>query len=335
MEAHVLVQSYDTYGAHPSFSIIGALLEHATGDLSCGVASFEATVCLRTNLPPKRTLEALQSEFHAELETLPRIRWEAKKRRLSVRYQTRLGLAEELLYSGPPSGALVQSALAELATVLQANERSLARRPGLDARSFLELIDSLSQLIPMTDADVAAFRDAHAQRRRAKLALLPWSEQLGIDWAEYHPAARELLDDPFFWQQADDYSPHGNDTGADLLSDFRAWRRAHRASSPVDFLHRALRQWGFSMDWKRLPVDQWGPEVELAVQVHDEAAIALAFALIKLEGSCATEARVVALEALGRQADPRVGARFGWTIVTEREQALRKLRKALEDCGAP
>jgi hypothetical protein len=34
-----------------------------------------------------------------------------------------------------------------------------------------------------------------------------------------------VLDDPFFWQEADDFAPHGNDTGADLLADYRPWRR--------------------------------------------------------------------------------------------------------------
>ena len=62
MDAHVLVQSYDTYGAHSSISAIADLLEHAARDVDCGVAVFEATACFRTNRPPKRTLEALQSD---------------------------------------------------------------------------------------------------------------------------------------------------------------------------------------------------------------------------------------------------------------------------------
>ena len=228
MDAHVLVRSYDTYGGHSSISIIGDLLEHASRHLDCGVAAFEATVCFRTNRPPKRTLETLQSQFHAELERLPHIRWERKKRRLSLRYESRLGPAEQMLEPGPPSSALLQSAVGELAAVLKANEKSLSRKPGVNVGSFLAVMDSLSRLVPLTDADVAAFRDAHAERRLAERSLLPWWEQLEIDWAEYHPAARELLNDPFFWREADDYAPHGNDTGADLMSDFRAWRSSRR-----------------------------------------------------------------------------------------------------------
>lgn len=118
MEAHVLVQSYDTYGGHASISIIGDLLEQAAKDLDCGVAIFEATACFRTNRPPKRTLEALLSRFHAELEALPKLRWERKKRHLSIRYESRLGLAEEVLEPRPASSTLLQSALQELAAVL-------------------------------------------------------------------------------------------------------------------------------------------------------------------------------------------------------------------------
>ena len=54
----------------------------------------------------------------------------------------------------------------------------------------------------------------------------PW-ERLGIDWDDWHPAARKLLNDPFFWDQGSDYSPHGNDTGADLLADFKKWHGQH------------------------------------------------------------------------------------------------------------
>lgn len=329
MDASVLVQSYDSYGGHASISIIGDLLEHATKDLACGVAIFEATVCFRTSRPPKHTLETRQTEFHAELERLPRVRWEGKKRRLSLRYESHLGLAEQVLDAGPPSRALLLSALDELATVLKSCQRSLQRKPGLEAGSLVAMIESLNHLVRTTDIDLATFQRAHAERRRAAREVLPWWEQLEINWAEYHPAARELLDDPFFWSEADDFAPHGNDTGADLMRDFRTWRQHHRGSPPIEFLHLALHGWGFSTDWQRASVEEWDASAELAIRTHDEAVVALAFALIKLEGSCDGAVRTVALEAISRQIDPGVAAHFGWTPSPDREEALGKLRKAL------
>lgn len=332
MHANVLVQSYDTYGGHSSISIIGDLLEQAARDLDCGVAAVEVTACFRTNRPPKPTLEALQSEFHAELEGLPRLRWEPKRRRLSVRYESRLGLAEQVLEHRPPSQALLRAAVEEFVALLRTHTKALSRKPGLDVERLIELVDSLNGLVPMTDSDVAAVQAAHAERRRAERSRLPWWEQLEIDWAEYHPAARELLNDPFFWSEVDDYSPHGNDTGADLIHDFRAWRRAHKSSPPSVFLQRVLQDWGISTEWRRLPIEEW--DDELAIQTHDEAAVALAFALIKLEGACDNAVRTVAIESIRRWSDPRVASHFGRKVSPEWAEASDKLRQALETSGS-
>jgi uncharacterized protein YfeS len=191
-------------------------------------------------------------------------------------------------------------------------------------------MDSLAGLIPGTDAEVAAFAAAHAQRRQLERGALPWWEQIDIHWADYRPAAREILNDPFFWSEIDGHAPHGNDTGADLMNDFRRWRRSHKSRPPIEFLERVLRGWGFSTDWKRLPVAEWDSSVELAMCTHAEAAVALAFALIKLEGSCDGAVRAVALEAIDRLADPRVALHFGWTVSPERSAATERVKAVLE-----
>jgi len=73
-----------------------------------------------------------------------------------------------------------------------------------------------------------------------------------------------------------------------------------------------------------------GGNSQIGDEPSDEAVVALAFALIKLEGSCPEAPRAAALEAIDRQLDSQVAARFGWNIPRERVDALGQLRAVLE-----
>ena len=90
---------------------------------------------------------------------------------------------------------------------------------------------------------------------------------------------------------------------------------------PLDFLAHELRRWGFD------PTKQ---DDEIDMYTHDQAAIALAFGLIKLEGSCDPATGDAALAAIGRQRDPSLAERFGWRQPTpDMDAAYAKLRAVL------
>jgi uncharacterized protein YfeS len=331
MEAYISGRSYNIYGGGASLSTLGDLLEHAAWDADCGVDVFEAMACFRPTRPPKpgRGFETSIERLNAELEDMPRFRWARTKRKLSVSYESRIGEADEVFRARPPRRDLVIAALDELAGLLKASMPALRKKPGFDADLFLGTLESLRDGVPATDEAIVAFRDAHRARREARRSLLPWWERREIDWARFHPAARTLLDDEFFWLEDDEYAPHGNDTGSDLMTDFRRWRKTHGDTLPLDFLSNEIRSWGFNLDWRDRPREQWDSDDELAVNTYDQAAVALAFALIKLEGSCDAETRAVALEALAREGDPKVAAHFGWPPSPERDASFAKLRLAL------
>jgi hypothetical protein len=114
------------------------------------------------------------------------------------------------------------------------------------------------------------------------------------DLSRFDGRAAELLDDPFYWDPADDDAPHGNDAGADLLSAFRVWRPRHRAQLPVQFLKSLLQQWGAD------DLADIGGELG---RMRAQAEIALAFAQIKVEGRCDGDAAALALAAIDRRLD--------------------------------
>src|SRR4051794_19424192 len=128
----------------------------------------------------------------------------------------------------------------------------------------------MSGCLPHSDDDLQMYREAAQLQRKTALAQLPWWQQLDIDWTEFHPAARILLDDPFFWDCTDGYSPHGNDTGADLIDEFVKWRKSHTQESPQSFLSQLLDQWGISIAWQERPIASWNGADALAVSLYNE-----------------------------------------------------------------
>jgi hypothetical protein len=107
---------------------------------------------------------------------------------------------------------------------------------------------------------------------------------------------------PSSWKRIGHF--HGNDTGADLLEAFRRWNKRNRSGTPTKFLADLLARWDVKpIDWgivdedavkklhKKRPVD---------LSLCNEAAIALAFAVIKLRASCPPDVVQLAKNALER-----------------------------------
>lgn len=118
--------------------------------------------------------------------------------------------------------------------------------------------------------------------------VLGWF-QSKLERMRCHPAARRQLKDPFFWDGANNFAPHGNDTGSDLFHEYRRWLRQNPNGDAVYFLGELLRAWEVddSSAW--------------AAMVKDQAAIGLAFAEFKLRGRCGPEVKALAQAAVDRQ----------------------------------
>jgi uncharacterized protein YfeS len=333
MKVRVNTHAYNRYGGAPSVSPVGDYLSLHLMDLPPRELTIEATACFTTHGPPRKTLERLYEEFHRSLALLPATRFVAKRGVLYVRYHSRICSAERGLRFGPAFLDVFLPTLHELAALLPVVLRQKkAAAPALDPKALSVALAKAISDAPATEDALRAFvAEANARSVAAAAALSPW-ERLDIDWSEYHPEARTLLNDPFFWEEADDNAPHGNDTGADLLHDFRRWRRTHRDKSVSFFVPGLLARWGFEervRAWAQKPLCDWTQDDALTVSVHDEATIAVAFAQIKLEGRCDPDVRDSALAAITRQEAAAVAAHFGWSVSAERAERLALMRTAL------
>jgi uncharacterized protein YfeS len=152
------------------------------------------------------------------------------------------------------------------------------------------------------------------------MAMSEW-EKLGIEWRDYHPDARKILDDVFFWDCADDFAPHGNDTGADILHAYQKWFECDRGKSdPLVLYHQQTASW---YDAKRvLP--------EIMREPLNEAAVAVAFAEIKMRAACRPSIAAVARSAIARQR-AETEAAVDWPCREERLRRLSQLEAKLSE----
>jgi uncharacterized protein YfeS len=148
-----------------------------------------------------------------------------------------------------------------------------------------------------------------------------------------HPNAAGLLTDEFYWDEADDNSPFGNDTGADTFGDFREWREEHPAENPIKFLDKLLGEWDVTNDsWDVTDaneVQRLLGQDDFSFRLRDKAIIALAFGQLVIEGKVDAEPKQRALLAIERQSLPTI-VEMWEDFADERVERLEKMKVVLE-----
>jgi hypothetical protein len=197
-------------------------IEQGLGDYGAAVQELEVLACFRGGRIANASLKGMYEEYHERLlPSLPIIRYTRGKARLNLTYESRLVDASFLEKHGSLSAEMFSHVLDELANQLHLCDERLRRIKTIDLELFHADVSAIIATAPSTDEELKSLQERLNREWKARVdAMDPW-ERLDIDWREYHPDARHLLTDVFFWSVIDDYAPHGNDTGADLFVDFR------------------------------------------------------------------------------------------------------------------
>ena len=318
MEFYLMAKTYNSYGAHPTLSPIPQFLLQGAPDFGDGIKELTLTFHFATSGPAKKTLESIYEAHHRNRSSLPKIVFRRSKRKMTIDVASDLMDGRDWKRTPRLSLPLFVRAMDEVIAALTLMKSRLKSSDGFDVASFLAVCAASKSRIPSSEDDLQVLaEELESVRHRELDAMSPW-EKLGIDWEDYHPLARAALDDPFFWESANDFAPHGNDTGADLLVDYRAWLRRNRDGSPMAFLEALVKRWGYS------------GLSEMDEHVRDEAAIALAFAEMKLRGSCDRRARDMAIKAVERQR-ALAQASSGWPHRDERLRTLGMIESKLRE----
>jgi len=326
-----MTESAQSYGANSTFSLIGEYLTSGLGDYGGAIREITITACFRggeVRLPER------YKEFHLNvLPSLPQVKFRRKRGEIDIKYETRVGDATFLERHGWLSVDFVRAAAVEVAGALDLIGARLKKSDDFDLGRLKKDVAGLLAQLPSTDEEVRSLdRKLDEEKKARRAAMGPW-ERLGIHWDDYHPKARTILNDPFFWSEIDDNAPHGNDTGSDLLAEFRKWDKRHPEAPAHEMVTWLLDKWGISAVDPEIQNGngiRWLMENEqIALDITNEAMIAGAFAAIKLRGCCDARTRELALAAIARERTMIEIAGDTWPHSGERLESLRIVEDVL------
>ncbi len=306
MRLVINIRSYNGGVQSPTLGAMASFFREDLPPFGTWLNEITITAHFHSTSPPLRSLASMHELFHKKLETLPT--YELDGRCLQINYHSSLGPVEDVasritknkLFFGfnviqlrPDYNThLFKSFYCELKEVLSAMPPEVTQAIDFNHSDLVSWFATKELDLPSTDATLEQSTKAAIEESQRKLdAMDPW-EKLSINWSEYHRNARTLLDDPIFWSSTDDYSPHGNDTGWDLLRSFSQWLDDNPDISSEVYFDHLLRNWGVT------PVSRIFPPID---SIYHEATIALAFAHIKLEARCPEWIKAEALTSIAKR----------------------------------
>lgn len=307
MQLSVSTRSANSYGGNTTYSLVGQYLQTGLSEYGSALSAIEITACFRGGAVGHHSLQTSYDKYHATyLSSLPKMRFIRKKAKGELQYETAVVDADFLKRYGFLSVEIFSEVLREIAGILHLIDSRIKATDDFALARFHQDVADVVAAAPQSDDDLRGLKvqiDTAEKNRRA--AMDPW-DKLGIeDWDQFHPAARSLLNDPFFWDCVNDYAPHGNDTGADLLADFKKWNKRHSSDFAFNMATSLLKRWGIPpIDYcvtSEAGVVRLMENDGITLHVTDEAMIAVAFASVKYRGWCDEPTVEYALDAIERQ----------------------------------
>jgi uncharacterized protein YfeS len=335
MDITILHRTYNCYGGCIVFSPVADLLSLRLGEYGEAVQSIDILAWLRiVDCDLYTDVENMfHRDFYTYIATLPKTTFRRKKKCLDLEFVSKAITAEDS-ESYQLSVEKCNRALADIAAALPLLGTRLKKNDHFDFATFLADAQRILGKPFTSEAEIRQIEEDAKDKREAELATKPWWEGDEIDWGKYHPKTREILDDPFYWDRDDDFAPHGNDTGADLLDDYCKWVRRHPHDSPLTFLNRLMKVWDFApVDWEvtdEAEVRELEARMPMELHVCNQAMVALAFAVIKMCGTCPKDVVDLAMKAIERDGYDFMEKSRDENCKRQHREALAKMKAKLE-----
>lgn len=309
MEFQVLAKSYDSHGAHITLSHIGDFLLIDAANFGDAIKEICITLWFPDSGPAKKTLEDLLEQHQRYRASLPKVTYRKSKSLLEIEIASELMNGRDWKPSNKLSLSLFERGVEEICQALVLMRKRLKHSDDFDVDAFLNHCETAKKNTPKSLHALQEILTEIDARQQAMLdASSPW-EILDIDWDCFHPQARDVLDNPFFWDYCDDFAPHGNDSGADVLEAYQDWIKKRQDHNPIKLLEQLAKQWGYRT-FSAMDDD-----------MRAEVTIGLAFAEIKVKAKCNDELRQLALAALECQRN-QAEAATDWDHKVDRIKSL-------------
>jgi hypothetical protein len=349
MEVEVFVNTHVEFGGVPPFSYMGYFLAKDAPDFGQAVALLKLEPYFssrRTDIP--EPFSSHSGEYHDLLMKLPTTKFERDKKRLNIRYWSRCCSYEDFetkkidpadgkeyriepWVAQPPKALVIAPPRYDVDLFVAFYEelrssvlpqflvKCIKKTDDFDVVRYLSWIESRENLLPRTPEALKHLSEQMFDfDNETKKDVDEW-DALDIDWGEYHDEAKSILNDPFFWDCVNEFSPHGNDTGADVFELFREWHAKGAPGESRDFFDQTMNRWGLD------------PELQdpFSWEVHRDGVIGLAFAYLKFEGACPAWTRLAALEVMSEERARMRQGLAAWVETDERLQTYALIEKVL------
>lgn len=287
---------YNSFGGHKSISIVAELLEYKMPNIGDAIQELEITLHFFHDGPAKRSLQKTQDEFHEYLKSLPKCTFYRKKQCMKLEFEAKFATGFEIEKNKKPPIQInpdwVKSTFKEIINFLPLIKKKLKKSDRFDYERFEEHISTTLAEIPKNIDELENIRDIVAKRRKAAFDKLDDWEKLGLDWDNFHPNAKNVVPAPSLWSCTDEFSPNGNDTGADTLSFFLKWNKSNSDTTALAFLKKLLSDWDVEID---APYKS-----DYSSLTYFQTVTGLAFASAKLRGKCEQELKDRAILAIDK-----------------------------------
>ncbi len=317
---------YNSFGSHASISLVAELLEYDMPNFGDAIQELDITVNFNHDAPARKTFKKLQEDFHSNLERLPKCTFYRKKQRLNLEIEGKFTTGYEIKRScNPPiqiNPIWVKATLEEIITFSSLIRQKLKKSDNFDFPAFEDYLNAKLSTIPDSIEALENIRDTVVKRRKDTFSNLDDWGKLGLDWSNYHPKAKEIVPLPNLWNCADDFSPNGNDTGADTLEIFRKWNKRNSNKSALPFLSKLLNEW---------EIDIAAPyQSKYSSYTYFQTVTGLAFASAKLRGKCEQELKDKAISAINYYL-ASIENETGWEYKDECKEKLSISKKTIEE----
>ena len=149
-----------------------------------------------------------------------------------------------------------------------------------------------------------------------------------------HHRAAEIMKEDWYWDEADDLSPFGNDEGSDAFYSFRDWRIQNPNVEPSLYFVELQNTWGLSFTHKDVTSEEELKEIETSNPFYhnvDAAIIAVALGQFALEGKMSARLKDLGIKAVNRTLSPSYLADFDSKNGKEYQRRLQSIKKIFEN----
>lgn len=321
MNITISVHTYNTYGGNSSISLVGQYFEFGSTNFGESIKDIEIHVYFKGGVP-KKSLESLYKKYHDFIEELPSTKFYRKKKKFEIDYLSNLGDSDVVSGFGAPKYELFIDSAKEIASALKILKTKIKKTDHFNYEEFNIFINKKINMLPENDIEFLKLQEILDLEWKRKLESMDEWEKLGIDWSDFHPTARVILNSTFFWKCADDFSPNGNDTGADVLSFYQDWRKKNRAKPAIAFFNKLMKDWG--VDMSSTEKDDFSREA------YEQSIVGLAFAQLKIDGACDSEISLLALKAIEKSRNWFTDHHRDWALYDERIRTLQEIEDKLK-----